>query len=360
MNLEDFVYSVDYKWLNNINENKTSYNFTDKDDRAKYFQSKIGLEIEKLKKFMKNNTFIGYLIAPKNAGKGTYLSILKELLGEESFSHISVGDIVRRTHEEYEKECKNSKVYEYIVKNYRGLYTPNELFDSLVNRTTAKLILTEIIIMLIKREIDLIPRKTIFIDGFPRQASQIESTLFMRDILNYRNDPDLFVFINLPMQLIDERIKGRRTCPSCKFPYNMPLLPSSDVRFDKEKHEFYYVCDKPYCSNHQRAISKEGDELGIKNIEERIVNDLKLMEIMRKVYGVPKIELYNSLEIEKAFEYCDEYEYTKSYRYEINDDKINIIESNFEIVDHGKRYLSLKAESVIPQFIKQLVDVFKL
>src|SRR3989338_3177348 len=67
-------------------------------DRQEYFQAKAGEEINKLKKYFENNTFIAYLLGKKNSGKGTYTKLMAEIFGADKIGHISVGDLVRETH----------------------------------------------------------------------------------------------------------------------------------------------------------------------------------------------------------------------------------------------------------------------
>ncbi len=49
-----------------------TFNLNDPAGRKQYFESKAGTEIEKLKKYLGEKTFIAFLIGKKNSGKGTY------------------------------------------------------------------------------------------------------------------------------------------------------------------------------------------------------------------------------------------------------------------------------------------------
>ena len=70
------------------------------DGQKKYFEAKVGKEIGKLREFLKDNTFIAYLLGKKNSGKGTYSKILIELISPERIEHFSIGDMVRNVDEE--------------------------------------------------------------------------------------------------------------------------------------------------------------------------------------------------------------------------------------------------------------------
>lgn len=359
MKLSDYKYEVDYTWVKTKNESTKEFDLISPAERRLYFNAKIGKELTALREFLKNNTFIGYLLAPKMAGKGTYSKMLQEAVGHEFFDIISVGDAVRAAHKEFEEKGKNSDIYAYAKDNYRGMMGLDEAFDALVGRTVKGLMPTEFILTIVKREIDRTGHKSIFLDGFPRKVDQVSYSLYFRDLINYRGDPDLFVLINLPLAVIEERIKGRRICPKCSTARNIKLLLTSDVRFDEEAEEYFLMCDNPNCEP-TRMISKEGDSEGLELIKERLENDLDLVKMARQMYGIETIELYNSLEKDVALKYVDKYELTKEFYFEGNGDDINLITKPFTVEDHGTEYYSLLPAPVVVQFVRQLVGVFNL
>src|SRR4030066_2070074 len=65
--------------------------------RKDYFEVKVGDEIRHIKDYLKDNTFIVYLLGKKNSGKGTYSKLITEIFGEDKIAHVSVGDLVRET-----------------------------------------------------------------------------------------------------------------------------------------------------------------------------------------------------------------------------------------------------------------------
>jgi len=83
------------------------FNLTDPVERRDYFYYKAGEEIEKLKEYVNNNTFIVYLLGKKNSGKGTYSKMLAELLGADKLEHFSVGDMIRAISKEIADPVKN-------------------------------------------------------------------------------------------------------------------------------------------------------------------------------------------------------------------------------------------------------------
>src|SRR3990167_5463582 len=96
------------------------FNLNDPDSRKEYFAVKAGSEIEKLKKYLENNTFVAFLIGKKNSGKGTYSKLFAEVVGEEHISHLSVGDVVRDVHKSVSIEEEKTKLIAFLENNYRG------------------------------------------------------------------------------------------------------------------------------------------------------------------------------------------------------------------------------------------------
>ncbi|GAH85931.1 unnamed protein product, partial [marine sediment metagenome] len=159
-------------------------------------------------------------------------------------------------------------IINFLEKQYRGFLSLNQAISALKKRNTETLLPTELILALIKREIAKRKKKVLFIDGFPRNLDQISYSLFFRDLIGYREDPDIFILIDVPEAVIDERIKHRKVCPKCQTPRNLKLHPTKEIGYDQKRKEFYLICDNPDCEN-ARMISKEGDKLGIEPIRKR-------------------------------------------------------------------------------------------
>ena len=220
---------------------------------------------------------------------------------------------------------------------------------------------TEAILALVEREVSRIGRKVIFIDGFPRNLDQISLSLYFRALIGYRDDPDFFVFIDVPEAVIDERLKFRVICPLCQTPRNTKLLRTKEVGYDASKKEFYLICDNPTCQGFgtARMVSKQGDELGIEAIRERIEVDRMVMKTLLELEGVDKIFLRNSVPADKAGEYVDDYEITPAYLYEWDEKqkKVLVREEPWTIKDDsGKDSYSLLPQPVALALIKQLAN----
>lgn len=352
-----YKYNVSYDWLKTTDGSGKTYDLDSYAGRREYYMDKVGSEIEYLRDYFREKTFLGYWLAPKQAGKGTYMNGLKEIFGTEMFTHISVGDLVRAADIEYKEKEKESEVYQYAVKNYRGDMHLDEAFDALTGRSTEKLVPTELVMVFLRRAIEKYEKKTLFIDGFPRNLDQVSYSLYFRELVNYRNDPDVFILINAPITVLDERMKQRRTCLTCGNSRNMALLPTKEFGYDKDKDEYYLICDLPGCKG-GRMVTKEGDHLGIETIKSRILADIGVMERARKLYGIPKIELFNSLEKEKALQYVDEYECTSGCTYTHDEaGKVEIHKDIWTVQDGKDEFYSLLPPAVVVQLVKQLARV---
>jgi adenylate kinase family enzyme len=338
------------------------FDLTDPKDQKEYFELKAGKEIKKLREYLKNNTFVAYLLGKKNSGKGTYSKMFAEVILPERIEHFSIGDMVRDLDKVLRDPKKKKELYKFLEKNYRGRFSLEEVIRDLENRDTKTLRPTEVILALVKREMERREKKSLFIDGFPRDLDQINFSLFFRDLIGHRDDPDIFILIDVPENVIDQRIKWRRICPVCQTSRNLKLLPTSKVRYDKNKKEFYLLCEGPKCKKAE-MVQKEGDELGIKNIKQRLEIDGKLMDMAFSLHGIPKILLRNSVPVKDAPKFVDDYELTPEYEFKWNEKKNKVERKEKKWVvadDEDVPSFSLMPPPVVVSMIKQMVDVFNL
>ena len=198
---------LDFPIFKTKSEQYKKFDLTDAKERQEYFEYKAGLEIKKLKEYLEKNTFIAYLMGKKSSGKGTYAKMLAEIIAPDRIAHFSIGDMIRSFDEVIKDPEKRKEVEDFLRKNYRGFLPLEEIMKSWDNRSTKTLLPTELILALAKREISKLGRKAIFIDGFPRDIDQVSYALFFRDLIDYRQDPDVFILIDVPSSIIDERIK---------------------------------------------------------------------------------------------------------------------------------------------------------
>lgn len=331
-----------------------AFDLANPEERKVYFNEKCGKEIADLKDYFKDNTFVAYMLGKKQAGKGTYTKLLAEIFGSDIIKHLSVGDLVRSTDAIKDDPAAKEELFSYLKANYRGFMSLEEAFEAFINRDTSTLLPTEFILALVKREIEKAGHVNLFIDGFPRSMDQISYSLYFRDLINYRNDPDVFVLIDLPEAVINERIKNRRICPKCNTSRHLTLAPTSLIDYDKESGEFQLKCDNPECEP-TVMVGKEGDEKGIASIQDRLDADDELIRKAFGLHGVPKILLRNALPKDIATDLVDDYEITDEYIYSLDGDKVKVDQKSWTIIDdNGIESISLLPSPVVVEWVKQL------
>jgi len=343
-----------------IKDSTKKFDLTNIEQRKAYFKLKAGPEIKKLREYLKNNTFIAYLLGKKNAGKGTYAKMFQETVAPDKIEHFSIGDMVRSFDEVVQDKERRKGLVSSLKKHYRGYDDLEKIVASMKKRSTKTLLSSELILALVKIEIAKRGKKALFIDGFPRTLDQISYSLFFRDLIGYRDDLDVFVLIDVPETVIDERIKYRVVCPKCQNSRNLKLLPTKKVEYENGK--FYLVCDNSSCEG-ARMVSKEGDEKGIEPIRERLKTDEELIRKAFSLYGIPKVLLRNSVPVNKAKEYLDDYEITPEFKYEWSekDKKVKITETPWQVLDNeGIASYSLMPPPVVVSLIKQMVEALDL
>src|SRR3989344_3293038 len=262
------------------------FDLTDPVSRQEYFEYKAGEEIKKLREYFKNNTFVAYFLGKKSSGKGTYSKMFAEVIDKDKIAHFSIGDMIRELDGDLKDAEKRRELVEFLKKNYRGFLPLEDIIKSLEVRSTKVLLPSALILALAKKEIEKLGRKTIFIDGFPRDLDQMSYSLYFKDLINYRNDPDIFVLIDLPTTVIDERVKFRVICPLCQTSRNLKLLPTKNVEYNKKTGKFYLICDNSACKG-SRMVTKEGDELGTAPIKDRLDKDELLIKQAFLLHGIP-------------------------------------------------------------------------
>jgi len=339
-----------------------TFNLIDLQEQKEYFELKAKRGIKKLREYLKENTFVAYLLGKKNSGKGTYSKIFAEIISPERIEHFSIGDMVRAADLELVDKKKKKDLLNFLERNYRGRFSMAEIISALKKRNTKTLLPTELILVLIKREMEKKEKKALFIDGFPRDLDQIDFSLFFRDLIGHRDDPDVFILIDVPENVIDQRIKWRRFCPICQASRNLKLHLTSKIGYDEKKKEFYLICDNPNCQE-ARLVKKEGDELGVEPIRERLEMDGKLIEQSFSLYGIPKIFLRNSLPVKEVPKFVNDYEITPEYNFEWDkEQKKVIIKKKPWIIldDEGIESFSLLPQPIVVSMIKQIVEVLNL
>jgi len=138
------------------------------------------------------------LMGAPGAGKGTQARLLQERL---HLPQISTGDIFRAL-----KNAQTPLAQELREIMERGQLVPDELTIRLVKERTAQ------------------PdcRNGYILDGFPRTPAQAAS---LKKLAVEQGNNIVAVQIDVPGELLEQRMTGRRNCPVCGEIYNIYLKP---------------------------------------------------------------------------------------------------------------------------------------
>lgn len=138
------------------------------------------------------------LMGAPGAGKGTQARLLQERL---HLPQISTGDIFRAL-----KTAQTPLAQEVRTIMERGQLVPDDLTIQLVKERTAK--------------DDC--RDGYILDGFPRTPAQAES---LEKLAAEQGKEIVAVQIDVPTELLEKRMTGRRNCPVCGEIYNIYFKP---------------------------------------------------------------------------------------------------------------------------------------
>jgi adenylate kinase len=138
------------------------------------------------------------LMGAPGAGKGTQARLLQERL---RLPQISTGDIFRAL-----KTAQTPLAQEVRDIMTRGQLVPDELTIRVVKDRTA--------------QDDC--KDGYILDGFPRTPAQAHS---LEELAAEQQNTIVAVLIDVPFDLLEKRMTGRRTCPVCNEIYNIYFKP---------------------------------------------------------------------------------------------------------------------------------------
>lgn len=356
---------MNFPFYNSKNlSNGQEYNLYDPLERRKYFEAKLGKRVEKLKEYLEDKSFVGYMIGKKQAGKGTYAKMVEEILGSDRFTHISVGDVIRETHENLLDPVKKTELISKVEKHYRGYISFEKALEGVLTRSQSEVSVSdELVLALLKTKIDEIGKKALFIDGLPRNHDQISYSLYFRDLINYRDDRDFFILLDVPIEVIKLRMQGRVICPICKTSKNILINPTKFIDFDKSTNQFLFKCDNSLCSGFGNAIfvTKEGDSQGIDSIKKRIELDNELLGKAFELHGIPKVLIAGTVPVKDASNLLENYEIQRSFTYEYIDNNVKIIDSPCIVKDdNGEDSFMPFAATYVVSLISQICDILDI
>lgn len=192
------------------------------------------------------------LLGPPGAGKGTYASRLSGVLG---VPHVSTGDMVRG-------EIKARTRLGRAIKGYsdKGELVPDEVIVELLEERLGKPDCEEGFIL----------------DGFPRTLEQAEALEGISEI-------DLVINLNVPDEVIIQRLSNRLLCRRCGAIYNkLTLKPKKDNVCDRCGGELYQrEDDKPEVIRERLDVYRKKTEPLIEYYERKgVLKDVHCEDLM--------------------------------------------------------------------------------
>jgi len=132
------------------------------------------------------------IFGPPGSGKGTHATRLGPFLGTRV---LSTGELFRKSIKDESELGK--KVREYLEQG--------------------KLVPDDLVIDVVKREIESLGEGGLIFDGFPRTIAQAEA-------LEKTVKIDGVIYMDIPKETIVQRMTARRTCERCGRVYNLLVL----------------------------------------------------------------------------------------------------------------------------------------
>jgi adenylate kinase len=158
------------------------------------------------------------LLGPPGAGKGTQAQIISKTL---DLAHVSSGDIFR-------ENLKNQTDLGNLAQTFmdRGALVPDDVTIAMIRECLGR------------------PdcNNGALLDGFPRTPTQAKA---LDNMLSENNQKiDCVPYINVPGEVLVERLGGRWTCPKCGYVYHEKFNPPINLgTCDKDQSELYQRVD---------------------------------------------------------------------------------------------------------------------
>ena len=139
------------------------------------------------------------IFGPPGAGKGTQSDTIKKNF---DVFHLSTGDMLR---EAIKNETETGK----LAKKYTE---------------SGQLVPDEVVINIVDEKIATIEKsKGLLFDGFPRTLDQAKALDGL--LAKHGRTVDAVIYLNVPDDVVVERLTGRRMCPGCNTIYHIVGMP---------------------------------------------------------------------------------------------------------------------------------------
>ena len=147
-------------------------------------------------------------LGPPGAGKGTQA---KRLIERFRIPQLATGDILRKAVADGTSLGRQAKALMDA-----GKLVPDEIVNGIVDEALAS----------------KVAEKGFLLDGFPRTVPQAQA---LDDMLQKRGRKiDHVILLEVPAEVLVERLSGRETCPKCQTPYGKDSPPKQPGICDKD------------------------------------------------------------------------------------------------------------------------------
>ena len=147
-------------------------------------------------------------LGPPGAGKGTQSKRLSARFG---IPQLATGDILRKAVADGTSLGRKAKVLMDA-----GKLVPDEIVNGIIDEALASPACAD----------------GFLLDGFPRTVPQ---AVALDEMLQKRGRKiDHVIQLNVPVEMLVERLSGRQTCPTCQTPYGKDTPPKKDNLCDKD------------------------------------------------------------------------------------------------------------------------------
>lgn len=184
------------------------------------------------------------LLGPPGVGKGTQGT---RLANDTGARHLSTGDLLREHRREGTQLGEKARDY----------------------MDAGELVPDDLILAMVREELEGAPDRSVVFDGFPRTVPQAEGLADVLDDLG--REVDRVVVFEADDETLVKRLSGRRSCPECGAVYNVHVNPPErGGRCDRCGQELVHRNDdQPETVRNRLRVYEEQTEPLIRWYEER-------------------------------------------------------------------------------------------